>query len=232
MTRPHDVYVAHLERNDPRLGRHVVHDPASRGFALADVALPRAPVLHERHAPIFDQGQIGSCTANAALGMLVTGPLWRADRPVWTETDALALYHEETVLDEHAIPGVYPPDDTGSAGIFACKALRNRGLINGYRHAFSADTALGWIARQPIAIGIPWYTTMFDPDPNGVVRVGGTVEGGHEVCVDGIDPNRQLVRFANSWGAGWGDHGWGWLSFTGFRRLLHEDGDAVTVTLA
>lgn len=229
---PDGLTVLLSNRADPRLGRHVVHDDRSRAYALEPVALPTKPVLHERHNPIWDQGQVGDCTANAALGMMSTGPLNLGK--AWTETDALALYHDETVVDDTmGIPGVYPPDDPGSCGLASVKVLRNRGWIVAYRHAFSVTTALGWLGRQPISIGIPWLNSMFQPGKGALLTVDrrSGVAGGHQVCVDGIDPTHSLVRVANSWGTSWGDHGWCWLGYTDLGWLLGQGGDAVTVTL-
>ena len=48
----------------------------------------------------------------------------------FTETDCTRLYSVETHLDDREIPGHYPPDDTGSAGIYSAKALVSRGLID------------------------------------------------------------------------------------------------------
>lgn len=219
-------------RSDPRLGRHQVHDERSRAFALPTAALPTRTVLHERHIPILDQGQLGSCTANAGLGMIASGPLWRPGDPVWTEKDAVALYSEETRLDDRVIPGHYPPDDTGSAGLYLCKALRRRGLIESYWHGFSLVAVLAQLAVAPVAIGIDWHEAMFEPDRGGRVHIAGAVAGGHEVCLDGIDPTRRLVRFANSWGTSWGAAGWGWLSWDDLGQLLAAGGDAVTVVRA
>lgn len=234
MTLSDDAPLVELcaEPTDPRLGRHRVHDPRSRGFALPPAALPTRTVLHERAIPIFDQGQLGSCTANAALGMISTGPL-NSGR-VFTEADAVSLYSEETRIDDRVIPGRYPPDDTGSAGIYSCKAMRARGYIRAYRHAFSLATTLGWLGRQPVSIGIPWLESMFYTNrTTGLVAVArrSRLAGGHQVCLDGIDPHAQLVRFANSWGPGWGRGGWGWLSFDDLGWLLGQGGDAVTVEL-
>ena len=131
---------------DRRLGRHVVHDPQSRAFALPDVIaygahLPRA-VQHARVVPVFDQGEVGSCTANALLGCLGTEPFASqlserdyaaVDLASFDEALALAVYHDETVLDEREIPGVYPPDDTGSAGLYAMKVARARGWCRARR---------------------------------------------------------------------------------------------------
>jgi hypothetical protein len=125
---------------DRRLGRHVVHDEASWNYALPDVIaygnarLPRA-VQHARVIPVLDQGEVGSCTANALLGCLGTEPFASmlrdrdyapVDLSTFDEALALAVYHDETILDEREIPGVYPPDDTGSAGLYAMKVARNR----------------------------------------------------------------------------------------------------------
>lgn len=218
-----------FDRADPRLGRHQVHDPRSRAFALEAVRLPTRRVLHERHVDIFDQKTLGSCTANAALGLLSTGPLW--DNHPWTELDAVQLYREETRLDDRAIPGHWEPDDTGSAGIYSCQALKARGLITSYRHAFSLTTALGWLGIQPISIGIPWLNSMMDPTSGGLIVVDrrSGVAGGHQVCVDGIDPKHSLVRIANSWGPSWGDRGWGWIKYDDLGWLLSKGGDVVTV---
>jgi hypothetical protein len=226
---------------DPRLGRHLVHDDRSRKFALSTAPLPKVPVLHDRAIPILNQGDLGSCTANAQLGMLASGPfpaLLKArgiDVTRWTEDDAVSLYEQETSLDDREIPGRYPPEDTGSAGLYACQASRARGWISGYRHAFTTPTALGWLGRQPISIGIPWFNSMFEPDPRShIVAVNrrSGIAGGHQVCLDGIDPKWSMVRLANSWGTSWGDHGRAWLSFSDLRYLLSQGGDAVTAVVA
>lgn len=214
------------------LGRLQIHDERSRGFALEPVALPTTPVMHTRRLPIFDQGQLGSCTANAALGMLCTGPLdmgkW------WTEQDAVDFYSAETRIDDRlGIPGHYPPDDTGSCGLASMKLARSRGWIATYRHAFSVTTALGWLGKQPISIGIPWLNSMFNPGPGALTHVDrrSGVAGGHQICLDGIDPVHSRVRFANSWGTSWGDNGWAWLTYADLQWLLGQGGDAVTATL-
>lgn len=229
-----DNYV--FRPTDARLGRHQVHDPRSRLYDVRRVvkttATPTAPVLHERHAPIWDQGQIGSCTANAALGMMMTGPFWNG-KTVYAEPDALKFYEYETTIDDSVIPGHYPPTDTGSTGLYSMKALMARNLIKGYRHAFTATDFYKTLATQPVSVGIPWFNSMFDTSPSGVVKLDRTsqIAGGHQICFDGIDPTRKQVRFANSWGTSWGENGWGWMNYTDFEYLLRQGGDAVTASL-
>src|SRR5207237_6942116 len=124
-----------------RLGRHVLHDERSREFDAAEIARPRplATTIHDSACAPWDQGQVGSCTANAALGCLMTKPFWNGSW-AFTEADALTLYGQETRLDDRQIPGEYPPDDTGSTGLWSMKALKARGLIRAYRRAFRLST--------------------------------------------------------------------------------------------
>lgn len=215
-----------------RLGRLQVHDERSRAFALEPVALPIREVLHRRRLPIWDQGDLGSCTAHSALGMLCTGPLDIGR--TWTESDAVSFYSETTAVDDAmGIVGIYPPDDTGSCGLASMKVARNRGWIIGYRHAFSLTTALGWLGVQPISVGVPWLESMFEPGRGALLTVDrrSGVAGGHQVCLDGISPAHSRVRLANSWGPGWGDGGRAWLRYADLQWLLQQGGDAVTATL-
>lgn len=63
-----------------RLGRHVEHDPRSRAYAyeIPDGLTSLLAVEHKRHGGIFNQGQLGSCTGNAACGAKNTEPLYHS----------------------------------------------------------------------------------------------------------------------------------------------------------
>ena len=50
-----------------RLGRHIHHDPRSRDYQ-AHQATQIVSVTHQATGLPFDQGHIGSCTANALCG--------------------------------------------------------------------------------------------------------------------------------------------------------------------
>src|SRR5437762_3240247 len=58
------------------LGRHVLHDSASRDYDARELVKPVTLVstLHKSVVEPWDQGQIGQCTAEAALGLLMTEP--------------------------------------------------------------------------------------------------------------------------------------------------------------
>ena len=242
----------HLYPADPRFGRHVVHDPRSRGYdvralLVTDTAPTRA-VDWARRGPVYDQAacdpavlrelgadpadtEIGCCTMAAAYGLLGTEPYHRRGR-TYGMADVLSGYRDATRIDEWMIPGRWPPTDTGSAGIHAMKVLRRRGEIVEYRHAFSLPAALAALAHGPIAVGTLWYESFFHPmrrDGRFILDIarGAGVVGGHEYVLDGFDPSANLVRMTNSWGGRWADRGRAWLPVSTLERLLAMRGDVV-----
>lgn len=219
-----------------RLGRHVHHDPRSRAYAVSEdlLASTYTSAVHQVRIPVLDQGDLGSCTGNAAEAAAGTDPVYGAvpasvaARPTGDaaadEKQAVALYSAATKLDTGR--GTYPPTDTGSTGLAVAKAAQAAGLTSGYQHAFSLDTALKALAGSPLIIGVNWYEGFDTPDANGLVKVSGQVRGGHEFLLYGIDTDHQIVQARNSWGASWGAGGLFAFSWDDFGRLLDEEGDA------
>ncbi len=209
-----------------RLGRHVEHDERSKSFA-AERAPALKSVKYERHCPPFNQGNLGSCTGNAMAGVLMTSPVWHAGLKL-TEADAVRLYKDATELDN--VPGVYPPDDTGSSGLAVAKAAKKEGFIKAYQHAFGPDHVLAALALKPGILGINWYSSFDAPKPDGECPMtsGATVRGGHEIEMFGLDLEQRRVWCYQSWGATWGGlkNGTFWFSLDTLTRLLSEQGDA------
>jgi hypothetical protein len=210
-----------------RLGRHVKHDPQSFQFQAG-----RAPkivsVTHQQSGLPLDQGQLGSCTANALCGALDSAPDSKGGTPL-NETNAIRVYELETKLEGKP----YPPNDPGGSGLMVCKAAQELGMITSYNHAFGIQHALEALVVRPVITGINWYTSFDTPDPqSGLVQLaaGATIRGGHEIVADGIDAANQLVWFWNSWGTQYGLGGRFCMAFDTWDRLLQEQGD-VTVPI-
>lgn len=233
------MHTHQYERWDPRLGRHVHHDPRSLRYAHG--VLPASVIKTvdwKRRAPIFDQGNLGSCTGNAAAGLLGTDSAARAGLTSVTvsgnvlpidETLAVQVYSLATQLD--SFQGAYPPDDTGSSGIGAAKALVKLGLATKYTHAFSLDALKSALQSGPVMVGTVWLESMFDVHPDtGYVHVDRTsqVAGGHEYVLSAYDASALAFRIDNSWGESWGVKGSAWLTQTDVQWLLGQHGD-VTV---
>ncbi len=222
-----------LPRTDPRLGRLVNHDPRSRTYDLVHTVgakLPTDPIdWHRDDADVFDQGDLGCCTACAGLGVMMTGPFMHGTR--YNLDSAHSFYHDETVLDD--APGTWPPTDTGSSGLAAMTVLRSRKLITSYFHAFSPTVAVAALTHGPIAVGTVWTESMFElKNDQLVVNRKSPVAGGHEYVIDAWDPKGRRVRITNSWGLSFGDHGRAWLKYSDFTWLLSQQGDAVQPVIA
>lgn len=221
-----------LPRLDHRLGRNINHDLRSRLFPVQAADVVPKSVRHERHVPVFDQGQLGSCTGNAGIGCLATGNFYDeyqklpAGKYTLDEAGAVKLYSDATVADPY--DGTYPPEDTGSDGLSIAKVLQNAHIISGYQHAFSLNDAIKALTLAPFITGTFWYNDMFTPDASGRVQASGALAGGHEYVADELDIERERIWFTNSWGASWGIGGRFYMAFGDYSGLLENNGD-VTV---
>lgn len=217
---------------DPRLGRHVRHDPRSWAYALpaGDVST-LSSVRHHSQIPTLDQGQLGSCTGNAATKCVSYQPFWAESQVQGVigpdeqadEKYAVGVYSAATKVDDY--PGSYPPQDTGSDGLSVAKVMKSRNLISGYQHAFSLEALLTALSQQPVIVGTEWRHDMFDPAADGRLSVKGKVDGGHEYCLDELDVDNKRVWMQNSWGDSWGVQGRAYFAWDDMKKLLESQGD-------
>jgi hypothetical protein len=222
-----DLYVVTREQADPRLGRQVVHDPESRRFEFPRSAdLPTRSFTHRVYGPSPTPSQrIGCCTgvdqcvkANT-LGNRVKGK-------IFTMADAERFYGRATQLDPW--PGSYPPEDTGSSGLAACKAMKEAGEIERYEWILGGvDQVLTALPKKPVGVGTWWKEGMFNTDPEtDLIDFSGPYVGGHQYTLIGWDQKMQAFIGLCWWGRDFGYNGRFKIRKNDLATLLHDDGDA------
>ena len=217
--------------SDPRFGRNVVHDRRSRNFVYSHDAAGVRPSTAFRHrvygpTPVPNQ-PIGCCTgvdqavkADTA-GNRIPGVILGMDY-------AIKAYSLATTLDDAVSPGQYPPDDTGSSGLYACKASKQLGIIDAYQWVMAgADAVLQTLIDHPVGVGTWWYQSMMETDPDtGLVDVSGPKVGGHQWTLIGWRPELDAFEGMCWWGPDFGHRGVFRIKRTHLGDLLADDGDA------
>lgn len=205
--------------DDPRLDRLVQFDEKSRKYPVRMLVANKKPRSYTWKCPVWlDQGTEGACVGFSTAQKIATryAALSGVDNRI-----ATMLYKSAQKLDEWE-----GEDYEGSSVLGGMKAAQQAGFIKSYHWAFTIEEvilALGYNGGG--VAGINWYTGMFQPDINGIIKPSGSVAGGHAILVNGIDLKRRLVRFHNSWGRDWGVNGEAFMDIDEFAKLLKEDGE-------
>jgi hypothetical protein len=75
----------------------------------------------------------------------------------------------------------------------------------------------------PVVIGMYIDHSFQNLSGNNVYRGRtGPLTGGHAMVVVGYDDGRGAYKVLNSWGASWGDGGFGWISYNAFANQVRE----------
>lgn len=212
---------------------------ARRSEALA-LSLPLSVSLHDKCSPVEDQGQLGSCTANALVGALEYLEL-KDGKPL-ADLSRLFVYYNERALEGTVA------SDSGAMIRDGIKSLAKQGVCSEkawpYRiNRFTAKPSAKCYAEAlthkvtsyariqtladmraclaggfPFVFGFSVYESMETPevDRSGNVPLpvhGEQLLGGHAVLAVGYDDVRRVINFRNSWGSGWGDGGYGTIPY-------------------
>ena len=196
-----------------------------------------------RSIPCYDQGSLGSCTANASgrlfqfvdikQGGLNIFPsrlqVYYDSRKIrgWENWDSGAFLRDtlSVIRNNGAAPEELWPYDISkftqapTPAVYA-EAANHQSLV--YMSVSQSLSAMeSCIASgYPFVIGASLYEN-FVPDANGVIPMpSGSSIGGHAFLVDGYDHNTRLFECPNSWGTTWGDRGY---FFMHYDYLLDND---------
>jgi C1A family cysteine protease len=213
--------------------------------------MPPVVDLREWCSPIEDQGQIGSCTAHAGVG-LVEYSMRRASG-TYLDASRLFLYKAtrnllrwqgdtgaflRTTLKALVLFGVPPEeyypyntanfDDEPPAFTYAF--AQSYQTINYLRldppgtnpQDMLRKIKTMLLAGFPSAFGFTVYSSLDQARYTGEIpypQPGDRVTGGHAVMAVGYDDHKDIggrqgaILIRNSWGAGWGQSGYGWLPY-------------------
>lgn len=196
--------------------------------------------------PVWDQGDLGSCTAHAGIAArMVLGK-------IIVPLSRLMQYYNERVIENTissdagaqmrdigkalltygvCTESEWPYDITKFAHHPTSKAETDavKYKINKYISVPDLNTLKQLIASGEFPVsGIDVYDS-FEGDAaakTGIIPMPKKTEqllGGHAILLVGYDDAKKWVICRNSWGAGWGDKGYFYLPYTYFTKGLAYD---------
>jgi hypothetical protein len=206
-----------------KFGRLYKPDPRDNKF-LMKPNLKKAASISYRYWSVgnpLDQGATPQCVAYAGFKYLTAGPVKNVKLP-FTPSQ---LYKFAQENDEW--PGENY-DGTSVRGLF--KYLNKTGYVPKYEWTFDANVLSAFILTiGPVVVGTDWLSNMMDCPKSGILKVSGSVEGGHGYVLHGYNQTKKLFRMINSWGD-WGQNGKAWIHLEDFQGLLGNQGEACTAT--
>jgi C1A family cysteine protease len=203
--------------------------------------LPLSIDLRPGCPPIYDQLQLGSCTANALAGALEFDAIKQKEAPV-TPSRLFVYYNEraregtvasdagaslrdgiKSVNRQGACPESEWPYDITQFAVqppAQCyeDAMQHKALTYQRLAQSLAQMKTCLAEGYPILFGFSVYSS-FESDAvaqTGIVPMPGHNEvllGGHAVLCVGFREDEQIFTIRNSWGDAWGDHGYCYMPY-------------------
>ncbi len=207
----------------------------------------------DRAVPIYNQGTLNSCTANA-LAAAYAFTLQASGNPVFNPS-RLFIYYNQTVIENSVgqnqgasiedgvaalncagvcSESVWPySESSGTIPSSAAQtaAANNQGITTNSIYNTSSLTPIQQALSegQPIVFGLAIDQASFESAPGGYIPMPGNLTGLHAVMAVGY--NSKYLIFRNSWGSLWGDGGYGYLPLeyintqTNYQGLTHLTSD-------
>lgn len=222
---------AWVSRHDPRSLEFPVRSRLERAVPLRDVSLDAGPVLDQGTTPPLSPGDASACVgmacATAANVLAIRAGEYRLKAA--REEDARRLYRRAQDLD--GVTG----NEVGTSVLAGLKAGQEAGLWPGYLWALGGTKDVAQVLLQfgvAVVVGVPWDSSLEEPDANGIIRPGGAPMGGHALAVVGLRLG-MLGGSAGPWfelqqsrGYTEGRRGRVYLHHTALGRLLGGVGEA------
>ena len=216
--------------------------PDNRDFMYAAIMgvkkkLPSSVDLRSQcPAQVYDQGQLGSCTANSIAGAFEF-ELLKQSSPDFMPS-RLFIYYNERVLENTVntdagaqirdgiktvnAQGVCPEDlwpysitEFTQKPHLACYTDALTHLVTSYHRIATDITQMKSCLADgyPFVFGFTVYDGFESPQvaKSGILNMPATGEkvvGGHAVLAVGYDDAKKMIIVRNSWGSGWGLNGY------------------------
>ena len=202
---------------------------------IPEAVLPACVDLRPKITKIYNQGSLGSCTANAiAEAIKYIQPEFFPSR--------LFIYYNERVIEgtvredsgAQIRDGIKSVASTGVCPEVECpyiisnfarkpsrKAYQEakKDVITSYLRVSNAQEIKSCIAQgYPVVFGFTVYESFESQKTakTGIVSMpteSDVLVGGHAVLAVGYDDEKKLVIVQNSWGRAWGDEGYFYLPY-------------------
>jgi hypothetical protein len=122
----------------------------------------------------------------------------------------------------------YHDSDCDTAPAASVVATANDFRVRGFRllNVAKIDDVKGALAQSnPVMIEFHDDLTFMRHRGDGVfseTAVDPAKNGWHAMTLVGYDERKQALRLINSWGKGWGDHGYAWISYAVFAKRVRR----------
>lgn len=196
----------------------------------------------KRYFRAWDQGNLGSCTAQAAGAACMFNDVYDKDMPVVVPSRLFVYYATRTLegtknIDSGAtlrntLKAIatwgYPPEDKWPYDIskFAVRPSEDvigvaaKEKIKTYERVERNLDHFREVINEghPIIIGFSVYGSIYGRNVKKtgfipVPKAGENRQGGHAVLVCGYDDTKKALIIRNSWGEDWGEEGYGYLPY-------------------
>jgi C1A family cysteine protease len=198
--------------------------------------LPKKVDLRSRFQPILNQGNLGSCTANALVSIVGYD-----DKTLFGSRLFLYYNERELINTIHHDSGAYLSDGIKTLQTYgicqekswpyviskftekppdSCyeEALNHNALVVENINNTLVDMKSSLASNEPFVVGILVFSSFETPY---VARTGkvpmpsknDVLLGGHAVVCVGYDDSKKVWIMRNSWGRAWGDKGYFYLPY-------------------
>jgi C1A family cysteine protease len=219
-------------------------DPRDHLFALTreeqTTVLPSEFSLRAKMPPVYDQGQLGSCTANAIGGCVQYEQMKQKEAEGTHTPSRLFIYYAERAMEGtvdadsgamirdgmKVIATIGSPPETdwpydiakfkqkppAQAFSDALKYEATYGRVTQSAHSLQASVYF----KRPVVFGFVVYESFETIGPDGIMPMPNInteqVMGGHATVVVGYKQINGHLYFEvrNSWSSSWGDSGYFW----------------------